>query len=55
MHDKSHKMFYILSTANFGETHPKKIRPQGKKVITQKEIITRLASTSYQQHNVLKD
>jgi len=28
---------------------------EGKKVITQKEIITRLASTSYQQHNVLKD
>ena len=32
-------MFYILSTANFGETHPKKIIPQGKKVITQEMFI----------------
>ena len=39
MHDKSHKMFYILSTANFGETHPQKIIPQGKKVITQEMFI----------------
>ena len=27
---------------------------EGKKVITQKEIITRLVSTSYQQHKLLR-
>ena len=52
------KMHYIYIFVYIESTKHEKKSPKnfqmGEKVITQKEIITRLASTSYQQYKVSK-